>query len=52
MDFTGKKVVHKTWGEGTVIVENGATLKSNTELFWGGASAEQRYVDNDESQYA
>ena len=34
------------WGEGTVIVENGATLKSNTELFWGGASADKRYANN------
>lgn len=34
------------WGEGTVTVENGATLKSNTELFWGGASADKRYANN------
>lgn len=33
------------WGKGVVTVENGATLTSDTELFWGGATAEMKYVD-------
>ncbi len=33
------------WGEGIVTVENGATLTSDTELFWGGATDERKYTD-------
>ena len=34
------------WGEGVVTVENGATLESDTQLFWGSGLTDETYRYN------